>query len=122
VHFCAESVQECSDVPRREKGMAIGLTRRGDIQPYIKTQNGERDVDLCTSLTAMLKEFIGTRTSGLVFCTSSGRQILQTDILRDSLHPILETVRTRKGGFNIFRRFRITELRKSECPDALQHF
>jgi hypothetical protein len=26
------------------------------------------------------------------------------------------------GGFNIFRRFRITELKKSECPDALQHF
>jgi hypothetical protein len=27
-----------------------------------------------------------------------------------------------KGGFNIFRRFRITELKKSDCPDALQRY
>jgi hypothetical protein len=88
----------------------------------MKTKQGERDVDLCTSLAAMLKEFIGTRTSGLLFCASSGRQVLQTDILLDSLHPILEKLNHVKGGFNIFRRFRITELKKSDCPDALQHF
>ena len=90
-------------------------------QPYMKTQNGERDVDLCTSLTAMLKEFIGARTSGLLFCTSSGRQILQTDILRDSLHLILKKLEHVEGGFNIFRRFRITELETAEVPAALQH-
>ena len=27
-----------------------------------------------------------------------------------------------KGGFNIFRRFRITHLEKSDCPEALKHF
>jgi integrase len=96
--------------------------KRGEIQPYMKTQNGERDVDLCTPLAAVLKEFIGTRTSGLLFCTATGRQILQTDILRDSLHPILKKLDHVKGGCNIFRRFRITELKKSDCPDALQHF
>lgn len=108
--------EDCRTLYIRQKA------KRGDIQPYMKTQNGERDVDLCTSLAAMLKEFIGTRTSGLLFCTSSGRQILQTDILRDSLHPILKKLEHVKGGFNIFRRFRITELKKSDCPDALQHF
>jgi len=96
--------------------------KRGEIQPYMKTQNGERDVDLCTSLAAMLKDFIGTRTSGLLFCTSTRRQILQTDILRDSLHPILKKLELVKGGFNIFRRFRITELQTAECPKPLQHF
>ena len=108
--------EDCRTLYIRQKA------KRGDIQPYMKTQNGERDVDLCTSLAVMLKEFIGTRTSGLLFCTSSGRQILQTDILRDSLHPILKKLKHVKGGFNIFRRFRITELKKSDCPDALQHF
>jgi hypothetical protein len=96
--------------------------KRGDIQPFMKTQNCERDVDLCTSLAAMLREFIGTRTAGLLFRTSSGRQILQTDILRDSFHPILKKLEHVKGGFDVFRRFRITELKKSGCPDALQHF
>jgi hypothetical protein len=39
--------------------------KRGKIQPYLKTENGEREVDLCTSLAAMLKDHIGARTSGL---------------------------------------------------------
>jgi len=96
--------------------------KRGEIQPYMKTQNGERDVDMCKSLAAMLKDFIGTRTSGLLFCTSTGGQLLQANTLQDSLHPILKKIGHVKGGFNIFRRFRITLLKKSDCPDALQHF
>jgi len=108
--------EDCRTLYIRQKA------KRGDIQPYMKTQNGERDVDLCTPLAAMLKEFMGTRTSGLLFCRSSGRQILQTDILRDSLHLILKKLEHVEGGFNIFRRFRITELKKSDCPDVLQHF
>lgn len=27
-----------------------------------------------------------------------------------------------KGGFNIFRRFRLTHVDKSNCPEALKHF
>ena len=96
--------------------------KRGIIQSYLKTQNGERDVDLSSELTKMLKEYIGTRTSGLLFCTSTGAQLLQANTLQDSLHPILKKLQHVKGGFNIFRRFRITELKKSDCPDALQHF
>jgi hypothetical protein len=92
--------------------------KRGEIQPYLKTQNGERDVDVCTALARLLNEHIGTRTSGLLFGTSTGAQLLQANTLQDSLKK-LEHV---KGGFNIFRRFRITELKKSDCPDALQHF
>ena len=37
----------------------------------------------------MLKEYVGERTEGLLFRTSSGAQLLQTNVLRDSLHPIL---------------------------------
>jgi hypothetical protein len=96
--------------------------KRGAIQPYLKTQNGERDVDLCSSLSNMLREFIGTRTSGLLFQTSTGGQLLQANTLQDSLHPILEGIEHSKGGFNIFQRFRITHVGKSDCPDALKHF
>jgi hypothetical protein len=96
--------------------------KRGLIQPYLKTQNGERDVDLCRPLASMLKDYIGARTSGLLFRTSTGAQLLQANTLQDSLHPILKKLEHVKGGFNIFRRFRITELKKSDCPDALQHF
>jgi hypothetical protein len=96
--------------------------KRGIIQPYLKTKSGVRVVDLCPSLAAMLRDFVGTRTSGLLFQTSTGAQLLQSNTLQDSLHPILNKMEHEKGGFNIFRRFRITQVQKSECPEALRHF
>jgi hypothetical protein len=69
-----------------------------------------------------LKAYVGTRTSGLLFHTSSGAQMLQMNVPRDRLHPALEKLEHVKGGFNIFRRYRITLLSKSDCPDALKHF
>jgi hypothetical protein len=79
-------------------------------------------VDPCSTLARILKEFIGNRTSGLLFCTSTGNQLLQSNTLQDSLHPILKKIEHEKGAFNIFRRFRITQLETAECPKALQHF
>jgi len=48
--------------------------------------------------------------------------LLQSNSLRDSLHPILDRMAHERGGFNIFRRFRFTHLEKSKCPEALKHF
>jgi hypothetical protein len=98
------------------------LGRCGTIQPYLKTKNGIREVDLCSTLAATLRDFVGTRTSGLLFQTSTGAQMHQSNALRDALHPTLRRMKHVKGGFNIFRRFRITHLEKSDCPDALMHF
>jgi hypothetical protein len=96
--------------------------KRGVIQPYLKTKAGEREVDLCSELANMLKEFVGKHTEGLLFRTSTGRQLLQANTLQDSLHPVLENLKHVKGGFNIFRRYRITYLHKMECPEVLRHF
>jgi len=96
--------------------------KRGEIQPYLKTKSGERQVDLCCSLAKMLRDFVGKRTEGLLFRSSTGAQLLQSNTLRDSLHPVLEGLKHAKGGFNIFRRFRITHLQKTECPEVLRHF
>ena len=97
-------------------------SKGGIIQPYLKTKNGIREVDLCSTLAATLRDFIGTRTSRLLFHTSTGAQVHQSKTLRDSLHPTLRGMKHVKGGFNIFRRFRITHLEKSDCPNALKHF
>ena len=96
--------------------------KAGEIQTYLKTKNGAREIDLCVDLAEMLRAYVGDRTSGLLFHTSSGAQMLQTNVLRDSLHPTLETLKHVKGGFNIFRRYRLTLLGKSDCPDVLKHF
>jgi hypothetical protein len=46
---------------------------------------------------------------------------VQRDILEYSLHPTLKRLGLEQGGFNILRRFRITELETAEVPAALQH-
>ena len=67
----------------------------------------------------MLRDFVGNREDGFLFHTSTGAQLLQTNTLRNSLHPILEKLEHVKGGFSIFRRYRITHLQKKDCPVAL---
>jgi hypothetical protein len=57
----------------------------------------------------MLRDFVGTRTSGLLFHTSTDNQLLQANTLQDSLHPILKKLKHEKGGFNIIRRYGITQ-------------
>jgi hypothetical protein len=96
--------------------------KRGIIQPFLKTKNGIREVDLCKELADMLREFVGARRDGLLFQTSTGGQLLQANTLQDSLHPVLKKIEHPKGGFNIFRRFRLTHVGKSECPEFLRHF
>ncbi len=96
--------------------------KRGIIQQFLKTENGIREVDLCTELANLLRDFVGERRKGLLFHTSTGAQLLQANTLQDSLHPILKKLEHPKGGFNIFRRYRITELQTTECPKPLQHF
>jgi hypothetical protein len=96
--------------------------KRGQIQPYLKTKNGTRHVDLCAQVADVLREFVGRRLSGLLFHSSTGSQLLQSNALSDSLHPILDYIAHERGGFNIFRRFRLTHLEKSDCPEPLKHF
>ena len=96
--------------------------KRGEIQPCLKTKNGTREVDLCSQLAEMVREYVGERKSGLLFHSSTGAQLLQSNTLSDSLHPILDYMAHERGGFNIFRRFRITYLQKTECPEVLRHF
>jgi hypothetical protein len=98
------------------------MAKAGEIQQYLKTKNGEREVDLCVDLAEMLRAYVGDRTSGLLFHTSSGKQVSQRNILRDSLHPSLKGLAHVRRGFNIFRRYRITLLGMSGCPDRLKHF
>ncbi len=91
----------------------VQKAKRGEIQPYLKTTAGTREVDLCSQLANMLRDFVGERRTGLLFHSSTGSQLLQSNALSDSLHPILDYLAHARGGFNIFRRFRLTHLEKS---------
>jgi len=74
----------------------------------------------------MLKEYLdncrGTLKSDLLFESKSGKPLHQSNILRRTLHPILENINEPKCGCHAFRRFRVTHLRRNGVPEDLIHF
>ena len=94
----------------------------GRIQPFLKSDNGLRDIDLHPSISAMLKTFVGDRASGLLFRSKSGNPLLQSNVLRLSLHQLLKKLKQPKSGAHAFRRFRTTWLRKQSAPEDLIRF
>jgi hypothetical protein len=52
-----------------------------------------------------------------------GKPLGQSNILRRSLHPVLEKLGIQRCGFHAFRRFRNTYLRNyTSCPNGLRNF
>jgi integrase len=95
----------------------------GEIHNYLKTENGEREVDLPENVAKLLVEFIGDRKSGLLFCTRNRTPLSQSNILRRHLHPALEAVGFEKAGAHSFRRYRNTYLRNfTACPESVRNF
>jgi len=94
----------------------------GRVQSFLKTENGRRDVDLHPSIATMIRDYVGGRKSGFLFCSKTGKPLLQSNILRSSLHPILAELNLRKSGAHSFRRFRTTWLRKQHAPEDLIRF
>jgi integrase len=107
---------DCSVIKVQEK------VWKGEIQGFLKTANGKREVELHSSVAAMLREFIGDRTSGLLFCSRNGKPLTHTNILRRSLHPLLAALGQPKAGAHAFRRFRATWLRKQRALEDLIRF
>jgi integrase len=105
-----------------------------------KTKNGNRDVDLPESLAAIFREYLaGKRPETLLFASRNGRSLLQRNINRDWLHPILESVGLRRAqrwrdtngrrkvkclngagkAWHAMRRFRSTHLEAELIPETL---
>jgi integrase len=102
----------------------------GRVEQRLKTANGIRQVDLHPTIAALLKEFVGDRKSGFLFCTRNGKPLSATNIIRRHLHKALKELNyinphtgTHKAGNHAFRRFRNTYLRnKTQCPDGLRNY
>jgi integrase len=99
---------------------------RSQIHNFLKTDSGYREIDLCPALASMLKGYLdkrqGTFKSDLLFQSKAGKPLHQSNVLRRTLHPILENLNELKCGCHAFRRFRITHLRKNGVPEDLIHF
>jgi integrase len=95
---------------------------RSDAQAP-KTPNAYRIVDLHSDVAKLLSDFVGDRKSGYIYCTSKGKPLGQSNVLRRRLHPVLEKLGIKRCGFHAFRRFRNTFLRNyTSCPNGLRNF
>ena len=113
-HFSAD----CSIVYVRQQRSKKGHK----IESYPKTDAGIRDIDLAPALAALVRKYIGNRTSGFLFQTSTGLPMSPRNIARDSLHPILKKMGREAAGFHTFRRFRESILQMSEARTLLIDF
>lgn len=66
--------------------------------------------------------FVGNLTSGFLFRSKNGFPLLQWNVLRLSLHPLLKTIGQPRSGGHAFRRFRLTWLGKQAAPEDLIRF
>jgi integrase len=96
--------------------------RRTKLEHFLKTDAGDRDIDLCPKLAALLKAYVGHRTSGFLFRNRWGNFLSQTNLLRRGLHPALAKLKQPKAGFHAFRRYRLTWLRKNRVHADLERF
>jgi len=102
----------------------------GRVEQRLKTANGCRQVDLHPTIATFLKEFVGKRATGFLFCTRQGKPVSPSNIIRRHLHKALKELGyvnpftgTHKAGNHAFRRFRNTYLRNyAQCPEGLYKY
>jgi integrase len=99
-----------------------GKAWRSIEQDFLKTPNGDREIDFPDSVAKLLVQFIGERKTGLLFRTRRGKPLSQSNILRRSLHLILAKLNQPQAGAHAFRRFRQTHLRMNLVGRDLEHF
>jgi integrase len=99
---------------------------RSEIHDFLKTDSGTREIDLCPALAVTLKRYLekfGEKLkSDLLFQSKSGKPLHQSNVLRRTLHPILQNLNQPTCGCHAFRRFRVTHLRRNGVPEDLIHF
>lgn len=93
--------------------------KRGTVEPYPKTDSGFREIDLCPALASILREYVGDRKSGFLFCTKSGKMFSKENLWRDGFQTVVRDMGREGVCYNSFRRFRESVLQASDCRELL---
>ena len=115
---------DCSNIKIVEKAWG------SEVQDRLKTESGEREIDLHSSMAKMLRDYMEKRThekwaskTNLLFASRNGKPLHQSNVLRRKLHPVLAALGQPKCGVHAFRRFRNTYLRNfTATPPGLLQF
>jgi hypothetical protein len=118
-HFVFLNYEQGGGCNRGRRRHANGLARKAPFSQKI-TCSTRKSGTVCWA--ALVKKYIGGRTSGFLFETSGGLPMSPRNIARDSLHPILKKIGRESAGFHTFRRFRESILQMSEARTLLIDF
>jgi integrase len=81
-----------------------------------KTKKGYRDVWIDSGTSQMLKQHLGTRTSGRVFQSRSGTPLDTSNVLSEVLYPLCDSLSIPRGGLHAFRHGRVSHLQANNVP------
>ena len=81
-----------------------------------KPAKGYREVWIDSATVRILREYLGSRTSGRVFQTRNGTPLNDHDLLRDMLHPICDRLKIPRGGMHAFRHGRVSHMQQNHVP------
>jgi integrase len=81
-----------------------------------KTKRGYRDVWIDSTTVAMLRQHVGSRTSGRVFQSRLGTPLANGEVCRRVLTPLCERLGIASGGMHAFRHGRVSQLQSNGVP------
>jgi len=81
-----------------------------------KTKRGYRDVWIDSATITMLRQHLGSRSTGRVFQSRVGTPLENRDVCRRVLTPLCERLGIAPGGMHAFRHGRVSHLQVSGVP------
>jgi len=81
-----------------------------------KSRKGYRDVWIDSDTSRMIREYLGSRTSGLVFQTRNSTPLSAWNVVRQVLRPLCDQLGIPRGGLHAFRHGRVSHLQQNGAP------
>jgi len=81
-----------------------------------KTKKGYRNVLIDSGTFQILRQHLGTRTSGRVFQSRSASPLDTSNVLSEVLYPLCDRLLIPRGGLHAFRHGRVSHLQTSGVP------
>lgn len=99
------------DILKQPNGTGIVCVRRSVFDGRENTTKSDKSryAPIDASVMAEIDKHLAGRTTGYVFQTRNGTPLRLSNLLEDSLHPILDELGIPRTGMHAFRRGRISE-------------
>jgi integrase len=81
-----------------------------------KTKKSFRDVLIDSGTVQMLRQHLGSRTSGRVFQSRGGTPLDTSNVLSEVLYPLCDKLSIPRGGLHAFRHGRVSHLQANNVP------